>query len=242
MSTPIIGVTGYADRSARPPNISIFALSRTYVRAVAVCGGTPLVIPPYLEDNQLRDLLGGLDGVILSGGGDIHPSSYAEPDSGLLWRVDRERDRSELSLAHSVLKTDLPVLAICRGIQVLNVAAGGSLIQDIPTALAHALSHSCVAGRPLPDVAHIVSVVPDTRLASLVGAGRLGVNSAHHQAVDNVGHDLVVTARAPDGIIEGLESREHRFCVGVQWHPEAMLDSAPGMRGLFEGLIEASRA
>ena len=200
-----------------------------------------MIIPPYVEDDQLRDLLGGLDGVILSGGGDIHPSSYAEPDSGLLWRVDRERDRSELSLARSVLKAERPVLAICRGIQVLNVAAGGTLIQDIPTALAHALSHSCVAGRPLPDVAHVVDVAPNTRLAGLVGAGRLGVNSAHHQAVDNVGNDLVVTARAPDGIIEGLESRNHRFCIGVQWHPEAMVDSAPVMRGLFEGLIEAAR-
>jgi putative glutamine amidotransferase len=241
MSAPTIGITGYADRSGRPPNVSVYALSRTYVRAVASNGGAPLIIPPYLEDSGLDAILHSLDGVILSGGGDIHPSNYGRPDGGLLWRVDRERDGSELALARWVLEADLPVLAICRGIQLLNVAAGGTLIQDISTAVPGALSHSCVAGRPLPDVAHVVDVEPDTRLASLVGAGRLGVNSAHHQATDDVGDDLIVTARAPDGIIEGLESPGRRFCLGVQWHPEAMVESAPVMRRLFEGLIEAAQ-
>lgn len=240
MNPPIIGITGYADQSARPPNIPIFALARTYVRAVTLAGGAPVILPPYLSETQLRGIVDGLQGLILSGGGDVHPSRFGKKDAGLLWRVDQERDRTDLALAAWALDSDLPLLAICRGVQVLNVAAGGTLIQDIPTQLPHALSHSCVAGRPLPDVAHDVHIKAETRLADLVGSGLLGVNSAHHQAVDEVGTGLIVTARASDDVIEGLEAPAHRFCIGVQWHPEAMVDSTPPMRRLFEGLIEAA--
>ncbi len=241
MSSPVIGITGYADRSARPPNVSTFALSRSYVRAAAAGGGAALILPPYLERPLLRAAFEGIDGLILSGGGDIHPSAFEEEDQGLLWRVDEKRDQAELSLARWALTDDLPVLAICRGIQVLNVASGGTLIQDIPTRVPNALSHSCVAGRPLPKIAHTVNVEPDTRLASLIGAGQIDVNSAHHQAADGVGDDLLITARAPDGVIEGLEAPDRRFCIGVQWHPEVMVEHAPPMRRLFEGLIEAAQ-
>jgi putative glutamine amidotransferase len=242
MSLPVIGVTGYADQSARPPNVPIFAIARTYVRAVSLGGGTPLVIPPYLENDLVRGTFEGVDGIILSGGGDIHPSSFGETDCGLLWRVDKRRDQVELALAQWALEERRPILAICRGVQTLNVAAGGTLIQDIPTQTLNALSHSCVAGRPLPTVAHPVDIVPGSRLADLIGAGELGVNSAHHQAVKDVGDQLTVVARAPDGTIEALEAPNHPFCIGVQWHPEAMIESAPVMRSLFEGLIKAARS
>jgi len=238
MSLPVIGITGYADRSARPPNIPIFALARTYIRAVTLGGGAPLVIPPYLAEDVLRAVFERLGGLLLSGGGDIHPTSYQEEDSGLLWRVDEQRDHAELTLARWSLAEGLPLLGICRGIQTLNVAAGGTLIQDIPTQIADARSHSCVAGRPIPDIAHIVDVAPDSRLAAIVGAGEIGVNSAHHQAVRDVGSGLVATAWAPDGVIEALEHGEHPFCIGVQWHPEVMVEG----RCLFEGLIEAAQA
>lgn len=242
MSPPVIGITGYTDRSARPPNVSIFALAQTYVQAVTSVGGAPVILPPYLEQSLLRAAFDGIDGLILSGGGDIHPSAFGERDRGLLWRVDQERDRTELSLARWAVTEALPVLAICRGIQVLNVASGGTMIQDIPTQVQNALSHSSVVGRPLPRIAHTVDVEPDTRLAALIGAGRIDVNSAHHQAVETVGHDLVATARAPDGVIEGLETPDHPFCIGVQWHPEVMIETAPPMRRLFKGLIEAAQA
>lgn len=240
MRTPVIGITGYADRSARPPNISTFALARTYVRAVTSMGGAPVILPPYLEHPLLRGVFNGIDGLILSGGGDIHPASFGDKDQGLLWRVDQKRDELELSLAQWALSEDLPVLAICRGIQVLNVAAGGTLIQDIPTQVPDALSHSCVAGRPLPKIAHTVDIEAGTRLAALVGSGSIGVNSAHHQAADVVGDGLLAVARATDGIIEGLEAPGHPFCIGVQWHPEVMIESTPSMRQLFGGLIEAA--
>jgi putative glutamine amidotransferase len=204
-------------------------------------GGTPVIIPPYLEGPPLRSAFEGIAGLLLSGGGDIHPSSFGERECGLLWRIDRRRDHAELSLARWALEEGCPVLAICRGIQTLNVAAGGSLIQDIPTQVPDALAHSSIAGRPLPDIAHQVSVNPHSRLAELIGAGDVGVNSAHHQAVKSVGDGLLAVARAPDSVIEGLEAPAHPFCIGVQWHPEAMVESTPIMRRLFEGLIQAAR-
>ncbi|MFO7741687.1 MAG: gamma-glutamyl-gamma-aminobutyrate hydrolase family protein [Anaerolineae bacterium] len=242
MSTPIIGITGYADQSARPPNVPVFAIARTYVEAVSLAGGTPLIVPPYLEGDPLRAAFDGIDGLILSGGGDIHPSFFADSDRGLLWRVDERRDRGELSLARWALDERRPVLGICRGIQALNVASGGTLIQDIPTQMSSTLSHSSIAGRPLPTVAHTVEVQSGSHLSDLLGAGEVDVNSAHHQAVKELGDPLVVVARAPDGVIEALEAPGHPFCIGVQWHPEVMIESAPIMRRLFEGLIEAARS
>jgi len=190
---------------------------------------------------ELRAIFEHLDGMVLSGRGDILPASFGEEDSGLLRFVDERRDRSELALARWALAEGLPLLAICRGIQVLNVVAGGTLTQDIPTQVPDALTHSTVTGRPMDIVAHTVEVAAGSRLATLVGAGELGVNSAHHQAVKAVGERLIVTARAPDTIIEGLEPPGHPFCVGVQWHPEAMVEGHPVMRRLFEGLVEAAR-
>jgi putative glutamine amidotransferase len=242
MDCPVIGISGYADRSARPPNVSVFALARTYVRAVTLGGGAPVIIPPYLEGCPLRGAFDGIDGLLLSGGGDIHPSSFGEADSGLLWRIDRKRDHAELSLARWALREGLPTLAICRGIQTLNVAVGGTLIQDIPTQVPNALSHSSISGRPMPEVAHTVDVDPGSRLADLIGAGEVGVNSAHHQAVKVIGSGLVAVARAPDGVIEGVEAPAHPFCVGVQWHPEAMAEGTPIMRRLFEGLVRAAQS
>jgi putative glutamine amidotransferase len=242
MSLPVIGVTGRADQSARPPNISLFSISQTYVQAVEQGGGAPVVIPPHLEEAELRAIFARLDGLLLSGGGDILPALFGEEDSGLLWLVDEWRDRTEIALAWWALGEKLPLLAICRGVQVLNVAAGGTLIQDISTQVPNALVHSTVAGRPKSSVAHVVEVIADSLLASLVGDGQLGVNSAHHQAVKDVGAGLVVTARAPDGIIEGVEQPDCPFCVGVQWHPEAMVESHPVMIRLFEGLVRAAQA
>lgn len=242
MSLPVIGVTGRNDQSARPPNISLFSIGQTYIQAVERGGGAPLVIPPHLEETALCAILARLDGLLLSGGGDVWPAWFGEQDSGLLWSVDEWRDRTEIALARWALEQQLPLLAICRGVQVLNVAAGGTLVQDISTQVPNALVHSTVAGRPKSSVDHMVEVVAGSRLAGLVGAGQLGVNSAHHQAVKDVGAGLVVTAHAPDDIIEGLEHPGHPFCIGVQWHPEAMIESQPVMLCLFEGLTQAAQA
>jgi len=242
MALPVIGITGCTDQSARLPNRSLFSIATPYVQAVESAGGAPVVIPPHLEEAKLRAIFERIDGLLLSGGGDIQPALFGEEDSGLLWGVDEHRDRTELALARWAMAETVPLLAICRGIQILNVVAGGTLIQDIPTQVINALSHRSVAGNPRAEVAHTVTVEAGSRLAVLVGAGELGVNSAHHQAVKTVAPGLVVTARAPDGVIEGLERPGHPFCVGVQWHPEAMTESYPVMRRLFEGLVEVAQA
>jgi len=242
MNPPVIGITGRTDQSARSSDVPLFVITPTYVQAVELGGGAPVVIPPHLKETLLRAIFEHLDGLLLSGGGDILPAFFGEEDSGLVRLVDERRDRVEIALAQWALAEGLPLLAICRGIQVLNVAAGGTLIQDIPTQVPDALLHGDAAGRPLSVIAHTVEVAAGSRLAALVGTGELGVSSAHHQAARVVGAGLVITAHAPDGVIEGLEAPDHPFCVGVQWHPEAMVESQPVMRRLFEGLVEAAQA
>jgi putative glutamine amidotransferase len=236
---PVIGITGRTEQAARLPSSPLFAAAQVYVRAVELGGGAPLIVPPHLQEDELRAIFERFDGLLLSGGGDIKPALFGEEDSSFLWQVDEQRDRTELALTRWALAERLPLLAICRGIQMLNVAAGGTLIQDIPTQVSGALSHSTVF-RPLSQIAHAVEVVTGSRLTGLVGAGEVEVNSAHHQAVKSVGTGLVVTARAPDGIVEGLESPAHPFCIGVQWHPEVMAENHPEMRRLFAGLVEAA--
>jgi putative glutamine amidotransferase len=242
VALPVIGITGSVDRSGRLSSAPLIAVGGSYVRAVELAGGAPVVTPPHPDEGVLRAIFERLDGLILSGGGDVLPALYGEPDSGLLWSVNAERDRAELLLARWALAEHLPLLGICRGNQVLNVAAGGTLVQDIATYVPEALDHSSVASRPMDCVAHSVEIREGSRLAALFGAGALHVNSAHHQAVLRVGAPLVVTAVAADGVSEGVEAPEHPFCLGVQWHPEALLDTLPQMRRLFEALIEAARA
>ena len=243
MTISVIGITGHTDQSARLPNLPLFAIHQPYVRAVELGGGAPVIVPPYVDEKKLHAIFECLDGLILSGGGDVSPALYGEEGGELLWLVDEQRDQTELALARWALAKGMPLLAICRGLQVLNVATGGTLVQDISTQIPDSLPHSSpVAGRPLSSVVHTVEVASGSRLAMLLGAGELGVNSAHHQAAQTIGTGLAVAARAPDGVVEGLELAEHPFCIGVQWHPEVMVESRPVMRRLFEGLVEAAQS
>ncbi len=237
---PVIGISGRLDRSHKPPNAPLTAVASSYVRAVTLSGGACLVIPPRLTDEALHATVEALNGLLLSGGGDVATHYYGAQDSGLLSSIDEERDRMEVSLARWALKADIPILGICRGCQVLNVAAGGTLIQDLPSMTKSSIAHSHVASRPMDQVAHTVEIEDGSRLSDVFAPGELAVNSAHHQAIDVPGAGLSIVARAPDGIIEGIEKPEHPFYIGVQWHPEAMLDSHPAMRRLFEALVQAA--
>ena len=240
MPFPVIGITGHVADSIRPRDASLFAVRSTYVSAVEQSRGAALIIPPHLERPGLRAVYECLNAIILSGGGDMHPSSYGEDDCGLPRQVDVERDRAEITLARWAIEEGLPLLAICRGAQVLNVAAGGTLTQDIPSQVPDALFHSAITGRAPECVAHSVDVFDASRLALLFGGGKMGVNSSHHQAAKAVGDRLAVTARAADGVIEGLEMADHPFCLGVQWHPESMIRAHPQMRRVFDALVEAA--
>jgi putative glutamine amidotransferase len=183
-------------------------------------------------------------GLILLGGGDVDPALYGEAAHPTTEIVPKPRDEYEIALVRSALSHDLPVFAICRGVQLLNVALGGSLLQDIPSQVEQHLDHHPSGG--VAQVAHFVDVTPGTRIAELLGDevdanGFCAVNSRHHQAINALGDGLKVTARAVDGVIEAVERPASRFCVGVQWHPESFWRTGRFL-GLFRGFLAATQA
>lgn len=238
----LIGITGRSELPRPPLSSPLHGVSEAYVRAVREVGGLPLVVPPVLEEEAAGPLLACLDGLLLSGGGDVAAEFYAGADSPLLMLVDRDRDRAELALAREALRTGRPILAICRGVQVLNVALGGTLYQDIGTQVPGALQHRSPDGQAKNVSTHPVRLVPGSRLADFLGTTEARVNSFHHQAARDVGEGLAVTARAPDGVIEGLEHQTHPFCVGVQWHPENPAGNREAMGCLFQAFVAAAAA
>ena len=235
MKRPAIGVTIENPRQEK----EVFRLRDDYVRSVEAAGGLPLVLAPGRPEDA-ADLLDHVEGLLLTGGADIDPRAYGEAPHPALGPVFPERDGFEIALVREALRRDLPVLAICRGQQVLNVATGGTLIQDIPSQVPGAGAHD-------PDVerwqtCHDVEILPGTRLREILGTERVAVNSFHHQAVRRLGEDLVLSARGADGVVEGVEMRRdrRRFVVGVQWHPESFWDRSPSFRPLFEALVQAA--
>jgi len=210
-----------------------------YLEAVSASGAEPVVLE---ADHGPQGLLNDLDGLVLSGGGDVDPALFGEAPLPAYSPAEEGRDAAEIALVHAALLSKTPVLAICRGIQVLNVAAGGTLVQDIPTQVSHSLAHRIDKPKDFP--AHQVAVSPGSTLAALLGTDgahpHVVVNSRHHQAVKAVAPGFHVTAKATDGVIEALESDDRSaFCVGVQWHPENFgADSR--FRQLFRGLIQAA--
>jgi putative glutamine amidotransferase len=232
---PTIGLTIENPRAER----EVFRLRDDYVRSVERAGGLPLIFAPGRRED-VPELLDHVGGLVLTGGADIDPDLYGEERHPALGSVFRERDEFEIALVREALRRDLPVLAICRGHQVLNVATGGTLVQDIPSQVPGAGAHD-------PDVerwqtCHDVQILPDTRLREILGTEKVAVNSFHHQSVKQLGRDLVLSARSPDGVVEGIEMprRAKRFVVGVQWHPESFWDHPPGFAPLFEALVRSA--
>jgi putative glutamine amidotransferase len=192
----------------------------------------------------IEQALTGIDGLMLTGGGDVAPSRYGEAAHATVEEAEPGRDEFEIALILAARARNLPILAICRGIQVLNVACGGTLVQDIPSQIVGALSHSLPVPQHQPyELAHEVWVDKDSLLARLMRERlvdeALEVNSRHHQAVKAVARGFVVSATAPDGVIEVIEDPSARFCLGVQWHPENFFRTGE-FRALFEGFMEAA--
>jgi len=231
---PLIGVTAGND----PQRPETYIVRWDYLRSVELAGGIPVVLAP--SGPALHPgCLDRLDGLILSGGVDISSDLYDKALQSSAKRAHLERDEFELLLLRAAFQRDLPVLGICRGCQMLNVARGGTLIQDLPSLVGTSVSHDD-PDRPRVEVAHSVKLVSGTRLASLLGSAELEVNSFHHQAVERLGDGLVETAFAPDGVIEGVELPGAGFVLGVQWHPEAFWRKPVRFGALFRGLIEAA--
>ncbi|MCX7623705.1 MAG: gamma-glutamyl-gamma-aminobutyrate hydrolase family protein [Thermomicrobium sp.] len=240
MDKPIIGVT--PDFATVPtqlgPTDRLF-LNLDYALAVEAAGGIPHVLPPVLDP---ADALVAVEALLLTGGGDIDPHRYGaasvHPET---YGISEVRDTFELALVKAAIARDLPVLAICRGIQVLNVALGGTLIQHIPASDPNALNHrQHELGIPVDQPAHPVTIMPESKLAAIVETTTLLVNSFHHQAIDAPAPGLVVTARAPDGVIEAVELPSATFVLGVQWHPERLYRTFPQHRALFRALVLAA--
>lgn len=233
---PVIGIT--ARRIQRDGQLTpIDGLYPDYCASVALAGGAPVLIPAILDEPALRRIYERLDGVLFPGGGDLAPARFGQEPHPDLGKVDLVLDEVELLLARWVLEDRLPMLGICRGIQLLNVAAGGTLFQDIPALIPGAMAHAC----PDQPDAHSVEIEAGTRLSAALGVTACRTNSRHHQAVQDVAPGMVVTARAPDGVIEGLEMPAARFIVGVQWHPENLAATSAQMRGLFRAFVEACK-
>ncbi|MEH3055069.1 MAG: gamma-glutamyl-gamma-aminobutyrate hydrolase family protein [Patulibacter minatonensis] len=247
MHAPLIGITTSElrtpdrvdrDPEAEPPQREL-ALGLDYPTAVAAGGGLPVVIPPHLD--LASELIGRLDGLVLSGGHDLDPALYAQAPHSELGPIDPANDRWELALFHAAIERGIPILGICRGMQLMNLAYGGSLFQDVPSQLDLAPeAHRQQAHGS--HTTHDVIVEAGTGLARLTGAGRHAVNSFHHQAVDALGDGLVITARDAGGaVVEGIEDASRPFVLGVQWHAESLYARAEQL-ALFEGLAAAARS
>jgi len=237
---PIIGITGRKDTSARLVHSPMYSVGETYVHAVHQAGGAPVILPPMLAEADWTALLGRLEGLLLSGGEDLHPRQYGQPPEAWLGGVDETRDTSELGLIRAALEMRKPIFAICRGIQVLNVALGGTLYQDLAAQVPGALDHAFLMSRSLDQSIHPVTLEADSALVRILGGVTFAVNSAQHQSIQTPGAGLRVVGRAPDGVIEAVELADYPFCIGVQWHPEALVRSDPAMAALFAALVEAA--
>jgi len=230
---PLVGIT--LGDGGRP---GFHAMREDYVRSVEQAGAVPVVLPPIRPEDATA-LLDRLDGVLLSGGVDVDPALFGQAPHPKLGQVDRPRDDFELALTREALGRDLPILAICRGHQLLNVATGGTLIQDIPSIVEGAMEHD--ARGPRWRRAHRVDLAPRSRLREILGRDVVSVNSFHHQAVDQLGEGLSVSARGEDGVVEGLEMPGRRFVVAVQWHPESFWSRPDSFQPLVDAHAEACR-
>lgn len=249
---PRIGLTLMLDEPEKDAHLPRYGMNRTYFAAIRNAGGVPVALAPgaaeemqlYFPDPAAPAIAPPLelDGVLLTGGGDLDPSHFGQERHPHCGPADADRDRMEMCLLDLIRTTRVPVLAVCRGIQVLNVVAGGTLIQDIASQRPDAIEHYFRAPSPRDHPAHEIRIAPQSRLARILGCTTLTTNSIHHQAVDLLGDGLVASAWAPDGIIEALEvadPHDERYLIAVQFHPEDLQALTP-IRRLFASLVAAA--
>jgi putative glutamine amidotransferase len=237
MSAPLIGITtSHLSEEGKSPTSTI---PDVYISAVTAAGGVPLLLPVGLSVAHLPTLRGALDGILLSGGADIDPDIFGGIPHPKVYGVDAGRDALEIELVHLAVGTRWPLLAICRGEQVMNVALGGTLYTHIADQHPGAIRHDCGEYNQRDETAHTVTVQADSRLAQIIGE-LADVNSFHHQGIDRLGSGLRAAAFAPDGLIEAIELPEHPYALGVQWHPECMPADVK-MQALFQSFVSACR-
>lgn len=238
MRNPIIGITTFSDltREGYPAAI----LQKTYINAIINAKGIPILIPSLLNEDDGKEVLQTLDGLLFSGGGDISNEYYGGQHHLLNSDIDSARDHLEMSLMQAAIEKNIPFLGICRGLQVLNVTMGGTLYSDISLQKSDSIKHDYFPDCKRDYLAHKVELIPASRMSRILGSSVLDVNSLHHQGVNNVADGLNAVGFAPDGLVEALEIPEHKFGLAVQWHPECLTDQEP-MQRLFKVFIDTAR-
>jgi putative glutamine amidotransferase len=237
MRAPVIGITLDSEEPGGYSKFPWYAVRQNYCQAVSDAGGVAIVLPHDVA--HIPAYLAMTDGLIVTGGHfDIDPAHFGAAARHPTVKLKSARTDFEFAITRACLTHDFPVLGICGGEQLLNVVLGGSLIQHIPDEVPNALEHEQKAPRDQPG--HAVQIADGTKLRSIIGTAELAVNSAHHQAVKSLGPNVAANAFAPDGVIEGIEATDRRFCIGVQWHPEFQMND--GDRRLFAALIAAARS
>lgn len=236
MRKPLIGISGgmIIEQGGLFPGYERAYVNNDYVEAVVNAGGIPVILPIISDKQDIREQVRNIDGLIISGGNDINPIIYGEEPLEKLGFIHSARDTFDLELINEAKAQNMPILGICRGLQILNVAFGGTLYQDLSYDKDSYVKHAQNSHAYTPG--HLVNIVEGTVLSEIIGH-KIVVNSFHHQAIKDVGEDLIVSARAMDNVIEGIEARKG-LIMGVQWHPEMMAHKFPEMRKFFEVLVE----
>lgn len=229
MTLPLIAIPGRRSDEAKGHRTPVISGGRLYADAIQRAGGLPVVIPPTDDLSQIHATVDRCDGVVLLGGGDVSPQSYGQSERARLFGVDSFLDEFEIAFIQHALTRDIPILAICRGHQVLNVALGGTLIQHLETTDDHR------------DTMHDVQLVPGSRVALAMGTHQPAVHSFHHQAIDDIASDLHVVGTFHDGTIEAVEHNSATWVVGVQWHPEDTAEHDEPNQGLFNELVARAK-
>lgn len=248
MNRPLIGITTQTLQSIDgiPDSLpSSWVMNQRYAHTVAAAGGLPVLVPLLYEDpDMLRAMYERFDGIFIPGGVDMDPATFHETPHAKLGRIDPPRDATELMLAKWAIEDGKPLFGLCRGLQVINVALGGTLHQDLEAEMPGSIKHDYFpnAGFTREHLAHDVTIEPDSRLGRIVGNHVLPVNSMHHQGIRTLGTGLKATAFAPDGLIEALEAEGDNYVVAVQWHPEALADRDEKMAALFHSFVAATAA
>jgi putative glutamine amidotransferase len=236
MASPLIGIT--TSRNQNSQGLPMITCMESYILSVTTAGGIPLLIPLGLKEDRLDEILERVDGVLFSGGGDIHPAVFGGKDHPEISQVDEDRDRVEIELYRNIIRQGIPFLGICRGLQVINAASGGTLYTHIADQHPNALEHYNYPILPYTHLSHSVQVEKNSKLRAITEQTELRVNSLHHQGIDRLADGFTATAFAPDGIIEAIEKNGHPYGLAVQWHPEWLLDHPP-MLALFQSFIKA---
>lgn len=234
---PIIGITTFNEHKDQRNYNSV---DYNYINSVTLAGGVPVLLPIINSKEDIKEYLNNIDGLIFSGGEDILPAIYEENPINELRAISTERDFFEIELFKLAYDMDKSILGICRGIQLINVASGGTLYQDIYVQRENTLGHSPTKIE-ISSLYHFIDIEKGSKLFDIFNEDKIMVNSFHHQSIKNVSHEFRITARSYDGIIEAIEAKNKKFVIGVQWHPEALVVNYPEFIKLFKEFINAAK-